>query len=397
MPVQYQRPKGVLVLTYPITREVLSKIADVQQRKILLLDNNYEIIGGNFYMENKISLEKYKDNINNSKIAKVKIDNEMVYANFLPIVDRTNNIIAYVGALKSSEAIDNLENSIKILLSLVIIGLIILLAGASWIMTQNIMNPIDRLIKGIKRVEKGEYIPLKDQELSREFEILRNNFNSMIEKISENFMEIKQRDEKLTHINKELKSIIMEKEKAYKLSITDGLTKLYNHRYFQEEMTSALFDMKKINKPLSMILLDIDFFKKFNDTYGHQVGDETLIRVAGYLTLTARKNDIVARYGGEEFAVILPGTNLKEAYIVAERMRNYIEIDSKKNIPITVSMGVACFPESFDRNVSENINEIKNSLINKADIALYYSKKKGRNKSSLYNNGFEEIDSDIKD
>ena len=109
-------------------------------------------------------------------------------------------------------------------------------------------------------------------------------------------------------------------EKTYKLATTDGLTELYNHRYFQEQMLALLDTAKRYNSNVSLILIDIDFFKKFNDKFGHQVGDDVLRKIAGILKKSVRASDIVARYGGEEMAIILPNTNLEEAIITANKI-----------------------------------------------------------------------------
>ena len=127
----------------------------------------------------------------------------------------------------------------------------------------------------------------------------------------------------------------------------------------------------------SILMLDIDFFKKINDTYGHDAGDDVLKNLASTLEETVRKSDIVARYGGEEFIIFLPKTSPKEAYMAAEHVREALEnmetIVGGKNIPITVSIGVSdC--QTFNLNM----------LIKQADEALYASKENGRNRTSLY-------------
>jgi diguanylate cyclase (GGDEF)-like protein len=105
------------------------------------------------------------------------------------------------------------------------------------------------------------------------------------------------------------------------LSITDGLTKLYNHRYFQDELARAFDESQRYQRPLSLAIIDIDFFKKVNDTYGHAVGDEVLRHVSALFRDSIRSTDLAARYGGEEFAVMMPETELDDAIAFAEKIR----------------------------------------------------------------------------
>lgn len=169
--------------------------------------------------------------------------------------------------------------------------------------------------------------------------------------------------------------------KTEKLAYTDPLTGLYNHRYFQESLEDEVLRSKRYNKPLSLILIDVDYFKKFNDTYGHLVGDKVLVHCANiFKTTTREKIDIVARYGGEEFAITLPETKLEGAISLSERIRTTIEKtpieNNGKEIFITVSLGVASTSVT-------NINN-KMELILAADKALYKAKMHGRNRTEAY-------------
>ena len=159
------------------------------------------------------------------------------------------------------------------------------------------------------------------------------------------------------------------------LSITDGLTKLHNHRFFQDELARAFEESHRYQRPLSLAMIDIDFFKKVNDTYGHAVGDDVLKRVAEIYRESVRSTDLVARYGGEEFAVMMPETDLEDAMTFAEKIRSIIEATPVQTqagpLQITVSLGVASVPRS-------TINGSK-ELIIAADKALYRAKKGGRN------------------
>jgi len=159
------------------------------------------------------------------------------------------------------------------------------------------------------------------------------------------------------------------------LSITDGLTKLNNHRYFQDELLRAFEESARYQRPLSLAMVDIDFFKKVNDTHGHAVGDEVLKAVATLFRESIRTTDLVARYGGEEFAVMMPETELDDAMLFAEKIRALVEsepIDTQAGpVPTTVSIGVASVPFTRVKGPKD--------LIVAADKALYRAKRAGRN------------------
>jgi diguanylate cyclase len=154
---------------------------------------------------------------------------------------------------------------------------------------------------------------------------------------------------------------------------TDSLTGLSNRRAFDDELKRRLNEWQRKQTPCTLVLMDIDFFKKFNDTHGHQVGDEVLRQVAKVLIAQSREMDVPCRYGGEEFGVILPATDAVNACRVAERIRAAIEASSTvcdgKTLKVTCSLGVASFMSEDDPA----------ALIRRADDSLYVSKKGGRN------------------
>jgi diguanylate cyclase (GGDEF)-like protein len=161
-----------------------------------------------------------------------------------------------------------------------------------------------------------------------------------------------------------------------RLATTDGLTGLNNHRIFQQKLTGELKRSERHNAPLSLLLIDIDYFKKVNDTYGHPVGDLVLKGVSKILQRVLRDIDIAARYGGEEFVVILPGTDSIGAKNIAERLRKTIMAETftsdGRNVKITTSIGIASVPAEA---------RTKEELIEKTDQALYHAKHNGRNQS----------------
>jgi diguanylate cyclase (GGDEF)-like protein len=160
----------------------------------------------------------------------------------------------------------------------------------------------------------------------------------------------------------------------------DGLTGLYNHRYFHEQLSQDFLRAKRYHENLSCVLFDIDFFKKFNDTYGHQTGDIVLKALAIVVQRATRESDLSARYGGEEFALILYHTDGPAAYEAAERLRTMVEShevqDNGNVLSVTISVGVATFPH-------ERVHDSK-ELIDYADQALYKAKDNGRNRVEVF-------------
>ncbi|MBI3584263.1 MAG: diguanylate cyclase [Nitrospinae bacterium] len=166
-------------------------------------------------------------------------------------------------------------------------------------------------------------------------------------------------------------------EETKTLAITDGMTGLYNHRYFLERINEEFERTKRYKRSISIIMIDVDHFKKYNDTHGHPKGDEILKGVAKILKDTVRKSDTAARYGGEEFVIILPETGGEEALLVAEKLRGEVvahDFPGGETQPlgrVTISVGLASFTDglkSFDE------------LIKNADNALYHAKEEGRNR-----------------
>jgi len=160
------------------------------------------------------------------------------------------------------------------------------------------------------------------------------------------------------------------------LSLTDGLTGLYNHRHFQEQLEVEVKRAQRYDLNVSLIMIDLDHFKEFNDSYGHLEGDSLLRKISQILKSSLRETDFVARYGGEEFAVILPETNKEGASIAAERIRKTINEQTfgEGGVKMTISLGVASYPDDAC---------LRADLIKKADEALYQAKREGRNRTCL--------------
>ena len=166
-------------------------------------------------------------------------------------------------------------------------------------------------------------------------------------------------------------------------SITDALTGLKNRRYFDQRICEEVALSKRYKLPLTLILLDVDYFKKINDTYGHTVGDEVLTNLSKLVLEVVRDSDIVARYGGEEIAIITPNTSKAEAELLAERLRGKVEKTTvamvgatQEIVQVTVSLGIC--------SLSPVITD-KQALLEESDQALYLAKKYGRNRVVVSN------------
>ena len=162
-----------------------------------------------------------------------------------------------------------------------------------------------------------------------------------------------------------------------KLSLVDPLTNLYNRRHIGLNIQKLISEYKRSGNTFSMIMIDIDFFKKVNDKYGHNKGDEVLKGISKFIVSNVRNNDIIGRWGGEEFIILCPNNSIKDSYIIAEKLRNGIEkLYFQNEIKITASFGISEYKDfmSSDQDI----------LINRVDEALYNSKKNGRNQISIF-------------
>ena len=173
------------------------------------------------------------------------------------------------------------------------------------------------------------------------------------------------------------------KEQLQKMALTDPLTKLGNRATFDMSIKQAAACTQRSGSPYSLLMIDLDHFKNFNDNYGHQTGDSVLRSVADVIKKSARNADICCRYGGEEFAVILPDTKANDAEVLAERIHKYVARVSLKQptgrLPITVSIGISC------ANRKESVEPTQ--LIEEADRALYLAKENGRNRTETWQRG----------
>jgi len=222
-----------------------------------------------------------------------------------------------------------------------------------------VITPILNLNEATRKVASGDYNHRVKIDRIDEIGALAEGFNNMTVVIQENFLRIEQ------------------------MAVTDELTKLYNRRYFFSQLEQWEERSSRYGNFLGLILLDIDFFKRVNDTHGHVAGDKVLRAIAVCLQEWARKSDIVARYGGEEMIILLPETNLEGVKIAAEKIRRAIEsltitVDQGKDLHITASFGVAEFQVYSALREGRKPSLIE--FIESADTALYKAKESGRNR-----------------
>ncbi len=250
--------------------------------------------------------------------------------------------------------------------------IILLFSVLAYKITVALMKPIEALSVGAQRIAAGhlDYQIPHPANGDDEMGLMTQAFNSMMNKLRSNQLEIEQDRIRLAEKNEELQRA---NEILAQLSITDGLTKLHNHRYFQDHLTREIKRVSRTKAPLSMILLDIDDFKQLNDTHGHAAGDEVLVSLAAIMNDSARESDLIARYGGEEFVILMPNTDLAGAVHLAEKIRMAVEStrliigDNMKPVDITISLGVALY------------NGNRREFFAEADRALYQAKAAGKN------------------
>ncbi len=260
------------------------------------------------------------------------------------------------------------------------LGIVLIVSLVATRLARSFVHPLRALSEAAKRLSEGEReVEIEEKAYaSDEVNLLTRTFNEMSHRLSGNARELEEShravesaNDELVTKNRELSSMNLVLEQ---LSITDGLTKLHNHRYFQESISKECKRSQRLSTPLSLILIDIDFFKHWNDRLGHAGGDEILRRLAEVLNVCVRETDILTRYGGEEFALLALNTDLEGAVTLAEKIRQTVEQEEfVKDVPsekdqLTVSVGVA-FLES-DRQ----------QLFADADSALYAAKNAGRNR-----------------
>jgi diguanylate cyclase (GGDEF)-like protein len=244
----------------------------------------------------------------------------------------------------------------------------------SFVVAANMLRPIQRLSHAAKRLSAGELdvrLPVKGGDDLTE---LTQSFNNMAATIQEKTKQLEEARNELALKNADLEAA---NRHLHDQAITDALTGLYNRRHFQDNLDKEMRRCEREERPLSLLLLDLDHFKQYNDRWGHTQGDEELRRVAAQVLKSIRTTDMAFRYGGEEFAVLLPSCTKEQAAEVAEKIRTAVGAHGTRAGVLgrtTVSIGVATFPRD---------GRAARGLVDTADGALYAAKAAGRDRVSL--------------
>jgi diguanylate cyclase (GGDEF)-like protein len=256
-------------------------------------------------------------------------------------------------------------------LLLVDVGVVALASLLAYAITSSIMRPIEALSEGAGRIASGHLtLALPETGRTDELGLLTRAFNEMMRRVQRSQADLEAANRRLRDQNQSLQA---SNEILEQLSITDGLTKLHNHRFFQDHLRREIKRVHRTGEALSMILIDIDDFKHLNDRLGHCAGDELLQRIARVLSESVRDSDLLARYGGDEFVVVVSGTNIAGAGVLAGKLcaavaeKPFPLEDSIRPLTITVSAGVAEY--KGDRK----------KFFQAADSALYRAKADGKN------------------
>ncbi len=249
-----------------------------------------------------------------------------------------------------------------------VVGLLLFIGLGAYLLGLSMVRPLDGLTSGAAKVAAGD-LEVDVPVLSRsEVGYLTEVFNDMVARL-------RQGREELAAINETLRE---KNEELHEISITDSLTGLYNRKHLMETLEREVARSKRGKHSFALLILDIDHFKKYNDTYGHLAGDEVLNRLASVFRESIRSCDYAARYGGEEFIILLPEIGPQEGMQAAERIRSRVAEEvfggDADSVTVTVSVGIAAYPQDGDD---------PESVIKNADAAMYKAKELGRDRVVL--------------
>ena len=337
--------------------DLLPELSFYDKEMNMLVNNfNMPIGDASAQQSNKKALRQYHAEILPTKNHAIFNDKENSLLIKPMIID--NTIVGY--------AIANYESTIKDKMVLInqtityqifiIIFIVLIISTFIIIFSLKLLYPLELLIDGIKNITSGNLSFVIKNTSNDEIGVVIDAFNDMT-----------------------LKRKLIEDE-LREMAIHDGLTGLYNHKYFYTLLEEELPRADRYHHDVSLLMLDVDNFKKFNDNYGHPSGDAILHTLSERLVARVRGIDSVCRYGGEEITILLPETDLTTAKNIAESLRLLVEqeaflIENDQEVNITTSIGVSTYPQHAKNAVS---------LVSTADKALYQAKRKGRNRVCVY-------------
>jgi diguanylate cyclase (GGDEF)-like protein len=348
-----------LKLEFHINRE------QIGLQEVTIFDKEMNIIAMNFDMEdgkglaqryNKEDLEQHFKKVLQSQNDDTLHDKKHSLL-MKPIVNN-NKIVAYITSHYKSSVDEKMVviNQTFLYILFVIIFTVFIISILIIIFSLKLLHPLELLIDGIKKITAGDLSFTIKNVSNDEIGVMVDAFNQMTQK----------------------RKLVA--EELEEIAIRDGLTGLYNHKFFYTLLEKEVAREDRYHNTVALLLIDIDYFKHVNDTYGHRAGDTILSALSKRLMTRARTTDYVCRYGGEEIAVILVETNITEAQFIAEELRILIEkepflIEDGRYVSITVSIGVSAYRE-----------EAKDAalMVSNADNALYRAKESGRNRVCVF-------------
>jgi diguanylate cyclase (GGDEF)-like protein len=368
-----ERLLGVLVakLNFRTIRSTLEKYAQGEIGELYLITQEGILLESSKPILKKFLETKLADTITRELFAREGEPHTYSSYHRTPVVGALKKMLeldwGVVAEKEKAKAYVQIVRLRNVTLALVAVMLLCIGLGA-YLLSLSLVRPLGRLTGGAAKVAAGNLevdIPVRG---SSEVGYLTEVFNDMVARLRQGREELAAINETLRQKNEELQEI----------SITDSLTGLYNRKHLMETLEKEVARSQRHSLTFTLLVIDIDHFKKYNDSYGHLAGDEVLRILAAVFRDSIRSSDYAARYGGEEFVVMLPQIGPEEGVQTGERIRNMVAEEKftgkKRRIKVTVSVGVASYPQN---------GEDPESIIREADDALYQAKKLGRNRVIL--------------
>ena len=301
------------------------------------------------------AIMKVKEPIGNPETADQMEHFDLIIDNSIDILSELYGSI-YLETVKSHEKLHEIES--RALLFVVVLALLalIMVVFGSLLLAKSFFPPVRKMLEGVRKFGEGHLDHRIDEDMPKEFEELAYGINSMAGKLEQIHLDLRD------------------------AAIHDELTGCFNRRQLEQDIIKVFSQARRTGESLCLLMLDIDLFKKINDTYGHAAGDEVLRDVANSIGKELRQHELLYRYGGEEFTIVLPAASEDEAVQLAERTRSgianhLVDVGGAKPISVTASIGVSSYPRS-----ASSVKE----LFEWADQALYEAKEGGRNRVHVY-------------